>query len=464
MNKKIFVIDYGSQGIKVMLAEVDATDTVNVKAVEMLKCRVADRGIVTSPASVEDPLRKLKVRLENLSCMTGRKLGKAYVTYGGFSVNSCLMGFTQTYDELHEVDSEEYDDIKRNVIEQNFDTIAEETKTRRDNLESYNLLPIDFEVDGMKTNWKPGTQGRDFKWMCVNVYGMKDMATKSKNTLSRVVNMAGAELGILGECTAFMGVGDKENGAVVIDFGDETTSICMVRENRVRGVAVIPFGGRSVTRDIAKKWNLMESVAEELKKKYGYADVEGMTDGENIEITVQNIEAGEDKKIQRKEMAKVIEARMDEILEAVCGEIDDKDEWGRLQMGVIMTGGGSKLGGLKEMIEKKTGMKVRMGKIVNSEKFVVSSEDLLKPEYAKLYGMIVEAKNMEDCSMEMEKSVPLTPTTQLTGTGGKKKKPKKGGVKFGVKIWNLFDDVFIDRENELEQSQTNNNSYQTKEK
>jgi cell division protein FtsA len=158
-------------------------------------------------------------------------------------------------------------------------------------------------------------------------------------------------------------VGDeRELGATVIDMGGGTTSMAVFAEGQLLHTSQIPLGGMHVTNDIARILSTSVAHAERLKALYG--SVHGSPDDDRELLPVQQI--GEDEhqiaKIPRRMLISVIRPRLEEIFEMVKDRLETSGLGGAGGSRVVLTGGGSQLGGVREMAAQMLERNVRLGK------------------------------------------------------------------------------------------------------
>ena len=155
---------------------------------------------------------------------------------------------------------------------------------------------------------------------------------------------------------------EKEAGVALIDIGGGTTDLAIFKDGIIRHTAVIPFGGNVITEDIKEGCSIIEKQAELLKVKFGSA-----WPGENRDseiVSIPGLRGREPKEISLKTLSKIINARVVEIMEQVYLEIKNyghDDQKKKLIGGVVLTGGGSQLKHLKQLVEYITGMDTRIG-------------------------------------------------------------------------------------------------------
>ena len=155
---------------------------------------------------------------------------------------------------------------------------------------------------------------------------------------------------------------EKEAGVALVDIGGGTTDLAIFKDGIIRHTAVIPFGGNVITEDIKEGCSIIEKQAELLKVKFGSA-----WPGENRDseiVSIPGLRGREPKEISLKTLSKIINARVVEIMEQVNLEIKNyghDDQKKKLIGGVVLTGGGSQLKHLKQLVEYITGMDTRIG-------------------------------------------------------------------------------------------------------
>jgi cell division protein FtsA len=186
---------------------------------------------------------------------------------------------------------------------------------------------------------------------------------------------------------------EKEAGVVVVDLGGGTTSISVFYENVLRFMSVVPFGGNVITLDIKEGCNILLKQAESLKVQYGAALGDFVP--ANKVVTIPGINGWEPKEISFKSLAYIIQARMEEIVESIFFQIEKSGYTDKLGAGIVITGGGAKLEGLRQLVRFKTGMDVRIGFPIVALPF--DQEKVLdSPQYATAFGLLKKAMRDEN--------------------------------------------------------------------
>ncbi len=256
--------------------------------------------------------------------------------------------------------------------------------------------------------------------------------------IEKCVNRAGFEVvdlifEPLAAAEAVLSEDEKEAGVALIDFGGGTTDLIVYYDGIIRHSAVIPFGGNVISNDIKEGCSILQRQAETLKIKFGSALGE-MAD-ENKVVSIPGITGRKPKEISFKNIAHIIQARMEEILEAVMMEIEQSNVADKLGAGIVITGGGAQMLHLSELINLKTGFDVRIGTPDLSK--IDSDKNMLhNPKYATALGLIIKGfKNPHATRIK-----PLRDTIMEQETESQTK-PEKKGLFHGLarKISNLLE-------------------------
>ena len=230
--------------------------------------------------------------------------------------------------------------------------------------EIIHVLPQDFKVDGQSEIKEPiGMYGSRLE---ANFHIVVGQVSSIRN-IGRCIKSAGLEMGDitlepLASADAVLSDEEKKAGIALIDIGGGTTDVAIFKEGIIRHTAVIPFGGNVITEDIKEGCSIMGNQAEQLKIKFGSA-----WPGENKEteiVAIPGLLGRDPKEISLKTLSKIINARVVEIIEQVYLEIKNyghEEAKKKLIGGIVLTGGGSQLKHLKQLVEYVTGMDTRVG-------------------------------------------------------------------------------------------------------
>lgn len=241
--------------------------------------------------------------------------------------------------------------------------------------------------------------------------------TSAINNINKCVRRGGLEiddliLEPLASSLAVLSEEEKEAGVCLIDIGGGTTDIAIFFNNIIRHTAVIPFGGNILTTDIQNGLQVMSKQAEQLKTRFGKAIAEEASPNEVVSIPgIRNRTA---KEISVKNLSSIIQARMEEIIEMAHVEIINSGYENRLAGGIVITGGGSQLSNLKQLVEYMTGMDARIG-YPNEHLGRGKVEAVKSPMYATAVGLVLagfrslderdDARRVESKDLKMKQPV-----------------------------------------------------------
>jgi cell division protein FtsA len=203
---------------------------------------------------------------------------------------------------------------------------------------------------------------------------------------------------------------EKEAGVVLVDIGGGTTDVAIFHEGIIRHTAVIPFGGNVITEDIKEGCTIMKKQAEKLKQKFGSAVASESQ--ENEVVAIPGLRGRAPKEITLRNLASIIQARMEEIIDLVFYEIRNSGFEKKLIGGIVVTGGGSQLKHITQLFEYATGMDTRIGypteHLSNS-----NTEEMKSPMYATGIGLVL--KGFQDLREIDELKIEKEPEAASTG-------------------------------------------------
>jgi cell division protein FtsA len=195
----------------------------------------------------------------------------------------------------------------------------------------------------------------------------------------------------LASSAAVLSEEEKEAGVALVDIGGGTTDIAIFQDGIIRHTAVIPLGGNIITEDIKEGCMIMKNQAEVLKVKFGSALATETS--ENEIISISGLKGREPKEIKVESLAKIIQARMEEILEHVYYEIKLSGYHKKLIGGIVVTGGGAQLKHIIQLVEYITGLDTRVG-FPTEHLAKAKIDEIRHPMYATAVGLIL--KGFED--------------------------------------------------------------------
>ena len=259
--------------------------------------------------------------------------------------------------------------------------------------EIIHVLPQEYKVDGQAEIKEPigmygGRLEANFHVVVGQVHSIKNIG---RCVVSANLQLANITLEPLASSDAVLTQEEKEAGVALIDIGGGTTDLAIFKDGIIRHTAVIPFGGNIITEDIKEGCSIIEKQAELLKIKFGSA-----WPGENRDteiVAIPGLRGRDPKEISLKTLSKIINARVVEIIEQVFLEIKNYGhtvQKKKLIAGIVLTGGGSQLKHLKQLVEYITGMDTRIG-YPGEHLAGETSQNNTSPMYATAVGLLMKA-------------------------------------------------------------------------
>lgn len=376
-NEKIVVgLDIGTTKICAIVGRKNEFGKLEVLGMGKAESEGVIKGIVTN---IDKTVFAIDKAIKEASNMSGIDIGVVNVGIAGQHIRSSIHhgSITRTSND-DEVSIEDVnrltEDMYRIVIPPGSEII--------------HVMPQDYIVDYEEGIKDPvGMSGvkleADFHIITAQ--------TSAINNINKCVRRGGLEiddliLEPLASSLAVLSEEEKEAGVCLIDIGGGTTDIAVFHDNIIRHTAVIPFGGNILTTDIQHGLMVMAKQAEQLKTRFGKAIAEEASPNEIVSIPgIRNRTA---KEISVKNLSSIIQARMEEIIEMCHTEIINSGYENRLAGGIVITGGGSQLSCLKQLVEYMTGMDARIG-YPNEHLGKSKLEAVKSPMYATAVGLVL---------------------------------------------------------------------------
>jgi cell division protein FtsA len=250
------------------------------------------------------------------------------------------------------------------------------------------VIPQEYTIDGESGVPKPkGMMGHQIE---ANFHIITGQTSAAMNILKCVqkagYNVENMILEPLASSESVLNDDEKEAGVVLVDIGGGTTDIAIFLDGIIRHTAVIPFGGDIITEDIKTGCSIIKKHAEDLKVKFGSALAR---ENKNEEVVaIPGLRGRDPKEITLKNLASIIQARMEEIIEYIYQEIKSTGLEKRLIGGIVLTGGGAMLKHIQQLTQFMTAMDTRIG--YPSEHLASTvPEEITSPMYATGVGLVM---------------------------------------------------------------------------
>jgi len=265
------------------------------------------------------------------------------------------------------------------------------------------VLPQDYIVDNESGIKDPvGMSGIRLE---ANFHIITGLVTAIQNIFKCVqksdLEIADLTLEPLASAASVLSDEEREAGVVLVDIGGGTTDVAIFQDGIIRHTSVIPFGGNIITDDIKEGCTIISKQAELLKVKFGSA-LASENQANDI-VVIPGLSGREPKEISVKNLAHIIQARMEEIIEQVYFEIRNSGFERKLIAGIVITGGGAQLKHLPQLFEYMTGMDTRIG--YPTEHLASGNDKVASPMYATGVGLVLKGFEYAERNNRKESSV-----------------------------------------------------------
>lgn len=254
------------------------------------------------------------------------------------------------------------------------------------NQEILHVIPTGYHVDGMSGIRNPvGLHGNLVEVEAHVVMGdsvilkntVKAIETNKSTVKSMVLHsLASAEATLTGD--------EREMGVVLVDIGGGTTDLAIYRQGQPWYSAVIPVGGSQLTRDLSVALKTPLYMTEEMKIKWGSVMPEMIASDD--EVVIPSFQGQPKHSLSRRILCEPLEARMLEIIKMIVLKVRQSGLREFPAGGLVLTGGGSEMTGLSDLVLKILGGQVR---IAYPEGIAGLPAQLRKPAFSAAVGLLL---------------------------------------------------------------------------
>jgi cell division protein FtsA len=342
-------LDIGTTKVCSIVAEMNGDGVVDIIGVGHSPSRGLRKGVVVNIEATVDSIRRA---VEDAELMAGVEIRSAFVGIAGGHIKGInSRGVIAVSGKNREVTQQDVD----RVID------AAKAVALPVDREVIHVLPQEFMIDDQGGIKEPlGMCGIRLEAEVHIVTG----AVASAQNIIKCANKAGLEvqdivLQQLASSEATLTPEEKELGCILVDVGGGTTDVAVFVEGSVYHTAVLAVGGDMLTNDIAIGLRTPHPEAESLKRKYGCA-LASMTRPEE-KVEVPSVGGRRPRVLTRQTLCEIIQPRLEEVLMLVEREVRRAGYTGRVNGGVVVTGGSSIMEGVPELAEQIFDMPVRRG-------------------------------------------------------------------------------------------------------
>jgi len=324
--------------------------------------------------NIEEMTESVRASLKEAELMAGVGVDRVYVGIGGDHVRATSsMGVVAVSE-----DDVTADDIERVHV------VARAVALPPDR-EMLHAIPQEYRVDRQRGIKDPlGMAGVRLE---AEVFLVTCAITASAN-IRKAVNRAGYRvqemvLEPLAGARAVLTEDEKEVGVAMVEIGASTTDLAAYYEGKVQHVAILPFGGNTLTADLVRGLSVPYAEAQKAKERYGTAFAQLVDPRETVEMPGPS--PGQKRAVARELIAHIVEQRLDEMFGLVQGELQDHGLLDKLGAGVVLTGGTVAIPGILELAQQIFASPVRLG--VPSEGLSGLADSVGRPRFAIATGL-----------------------------------------------------------------------------
>jgi len=376
-NNYLAAIDLGTTKVVAIIGKRNPNGKLQITGCSTAQSTGIKRGEVLN---IEETVKSIQSTIEEVKMKSGVIFDDVYVGIAGQHIRSVRSSGYITRDNPDEMIGTE--DVQK-LIDDMYKISIDPGE------EILHVLPQNFIVNNENGIKNPiGMSGQRLEANFHIVIGK----TMSARTIERCIERVGLKasdliLEPLASAEAVLTDDEKEAGVALIDIGGGPTDLAIFYDGIVRHTAVIPFGGNMITNDIKEGCQILLRQAESLKLQFG--SPLGDIAPEDKIVTIPGISGREPKEISFKNLAYIIQSRMEEIIERVAFEIDNSGYAEKLGAGIVLTGGGALLKHLPQLVKFKTGYDVRIG-YPNEHLVADTPEDINVPELSTSIGLLLK--------------------------------------------------------------------------
>jgi cell division protein FtsA len=391
-DRTLVGIDIGTTKICTLVAKVEEDNELRIIGVGIEPSRGMKRGVMVD---LEGATTAIARSVEKAQRSSGYEIRSAWVSLAGSHVSS--------------INSKGTAGVSGGIVRQvevSRALEAAQSVAIPHNREVIHVIQRGFSVDGQNGISQPvGMHGYRLE---VEAHIITAAETTVEN-IRKATEAAGVQvlqfvLNPLASGEVVLTETERNLGVMVCDIGGGTTDLAIYINGDVWHTMVLSIGGSLITSDIAHGLRLPMNQAEEVKKKFGHAIKSEVTEEDLFSIR----SFGQDNPIQmnRRDLAYIIEARVEEIFRFVLQEIKRSGYDGLLPAGVVLTGGSSLLPGIRKLGAEVLGLPVR---VAQPENLVGLVDQLYSPAFSTSVGLLNWALLMDDAIQPGKAKAPPVP-------------------------------------------------------
>lgn len=396
-------IDLGTSKIIGVVGRKNEQGVISILASESIPSDSCVKyGVIYNIDEAAGKIKKLINLLEN---KTGKKIGKAYVSVAGKSLRAIEHKETKLLDGTTPITFALLDNLEQQA-----------KLNKPEFFTNYSVLAPEYYLDGNYEEDPIDKTGSTLEGHYRLVIGRPNIKTNLAKSITEKaqIEIAGYIVGPVAAGALVLDEHDRQAGCALVDFGASTTTLSIYKGGLLRFMSVIPFGGRTITKDVQELGFVFES-AETYKIRYGKLGKEKNKAAADVSPDVD-----------LRELNKVIQLRQDEIILNVINQIKLSGYSDELDAGIIMIGGASQMNGLVDYLAEKSQLPVK--RAVAKRVYINNAAELLQnPLYTQALSLLLFAnENCEKKEVVIPKVEPvIAPTPPPTPLAEEEEEPEE---------------------------------------
>lgn len=364
-------LDIGTTTVRAVVAHLDPTTNVpTVVGVGSAANSGMRKGVVVS---LNGPAQAIDEALDKAERLSGYHVKSASISINGTHVLSTNAdGMIAVGGVDHEIND---DDLAR------VEEVATVGKVPP-NREIIDIVPHSYRLDGQENIKDPhGMTGTRLE---IDAHVVSVLTPHLAN-LQKMIEPIEMEVNSIvtpgmAAARAVLTEQQMESGVGLIDIGGATTNIAIFEEGDLQFTAVLPVGGINITNDLAIGLKTNPKIAEEVKLKHALAVPRVEHETISVEIDKEN------HSFSTADIDEIVEARLEELFEAIQKALKKAGCAGKLPSGVVLTGGTAGLKGIVEYTKQALGMAACVGKPIGLGGM---NDEVERPEFAAAVGLML---------------------------------------------------------------------------
>lgn len=376
MNKTLLAIDIGSSNITAVIARNNLDYKINILGTGSYKSDGINKGVISNIELASKSIREaVSIARKN----TTEQIESTVVSISGaYTKGLRSSGSVNIPNGL----------ITENEINQVLQ-MALYNATIIPEYEVVHVIPIFFKIDDSADVENPLNMNGSRLEVSVYVVTAKKTALTNIKSALKMANLSVNNFVLDSYATAISILDEQQRkfGATVINLGATTTEFACYKGSSLIYNGFIPVGSNHITNDLSVMLHTPPIAAEKIKTEYG--DLL-KTDEELANKKVRTPRIGDEKnssEVSLEHVQTIIHARVEEVLTLVKNSLKKSGIHESLGTGIVITGGMSKLVGIKELATLVfDDLPIKISNPINIKNGYMSFDD---PRMATIVGLLL---------------------------------------------------------------------------